>query len=454
MMRFLTYFGCLLTLAFTTPALLAAEAGDAGATTAHSNDAAAVPAHDTDAADAALKTQAAAAVASGNVRAQSPDFLEQLVDAVLDIFNVRSSGNTVAHYAIAAMLLVVALLARRIVTLMLFPFLRKLASKTKTTLDDKMFPALESPVAAFVMLVGIFSALRVLKLPAATDDAIGYGSRVAFSLVTFWAMWRALSALLDHGNEIAKTRQLGIAAFMPWIKKSLMTVFIVLGVLLTIQSLGYDVKAILAGLGIGGLAFALAAQDTLANVFGAIVVAVDQPFKLGEFVRIQGNIGGVEDIGLRSTRIRLLDKSLMVIPNKIVAAETITNFSRFIRRRFEQVIGLTYDTPPEQMDAIVQEIRGIITSQPEVDASGVMVYFRDFSASSLDIWVVYECPDPDFLKAMSVKQRINLLIMRAVAARGLSFAFPTQTVQLEGEIARKLVERTPSATPTDEAKQS
>ena len=144
----------------------------------------------------------------------------------------------------------------------------------------------------------------------------------------------------------------------------------------------------------------------------------------------------------------------MVIPNKIVAAETITNFSRFIRRRFEQVIGLTYDTPPEQMDAIVQEIRGIITSQPEVDASGVMVYFRDFSASSLDIWVVYECPDPDFLKAMSVKQRINLLIMRAVAARGLSFAFPTQTVQLDGEIARKLVERTPSATSTDEAKQS
>jgi MscS family membrane protein len=339
---------------------------------------------------------------------------------------------------ISALLLVVALLARRIVTGLIFPALKKLASKTETTLDDKLFPALESPAAAFVMIVGIFASLKVLKLSADADYYIGNGSRVAFSLVIFWALWRALFAILEHATEVAQARGMGIAAFMPWIKKALLTIFIVLGVLLTIQSMGYDVKAILAGLGIGGLAFALAAQDTLANVFGAIVVAVDQPFKIGETVRIGQNVGGVEDIGLRSTRIRLVDKSLMTIPNKTVAAETITNLSRFVRRRFEQVIGLTYDTTPQQLDAIVEEIRGIITAQPEVDAKGVMVFFRDFSASSLDIWVVYECPDPDFQKAMRVKQRINLAIMRAVEARGLSFAFPTQTIQLAGEVAERL----------------
>lgn len=437
MKGYLNFLCCLLGLSLLAPALRAQQA-------------AASPAASTNADQAATNTQAAAAVAAGQpAKVDPPDFLEQLVDAVLDVFNVRTSGNTVTHYAIAAMFLVLALLARRIVTLILFPTLQKLASKTRTTLDDKMFPALESPVAAFIMLVGIFSSLKVLKLSAASDEAIGYGSRVAFSLVVFWGLWRALSAVLEHGNEIAKNRQLGIAAFMPWIKKSLMTLFIVLGVLLTIQSLGYDVKAILAGLGIGGLAFALAAQDTLANVFGAIVVAVDQPFKLGETVRIQGNVGAIEDIGLRSTRIRLVDKSLMVIPNKIVAAETVTNLSRFIRRRFEQVIGLTYDTPPEQMDAVVEEIRGIITSQPEVDKPGVMVFFRDFSASSLDIWIVYECPDPDFQKAMRCKQRINVLIMRALQARGLSFAFPSQTVYLEGEAIQKIAARSdnPAALP-------
>lgn len=393
--------------------------------------AAAAPAGD--AARQAVTTAGAAAVASGAAaEPKAPDFLEHLVDLVLAMFDVRSSGNTVTHYVISSVLFIVALLARRIVTLLIFPMLRRLAAKTTTTLDDKLFPALETPVAAFVMVVGIFASLKVLKLPPELDAYLPSGSTVAFSLVLFWGLWRALAAVLEHVAEVARERGSGVAAFMPWIKKSVLTVFMVVGVLLTIQSLGYDVKAILAGLGIGGLAFALAAQDTIANVFGAVVVAIDQPYKIGETVRIGTNVGMIEDIGLRSTRVRLIDKSLMVIPNKTVAAETITNLSRFTRRRIDQVIGLTYDTRPEQMDEMVQEIRRIITAQPEVDAAGVMVFFRDFSASSLDIWMVYEVPDPDFQKAMRCRQRVNMEIMRAVEKRGLSFAFPTQTVHLAG----------------------
>jgi MscS family membrane protein len=386
-----------------------------------------------DAGRQAVTTAGAVAVASGAAdEPQAPDFLEHLVDLVLSLFDVRSSGNTVTHYVISAVLFVVALLARRIVTLLIFPTLRRLAAKTTTTLDDKLFPALETPVAAFVMVVGIFASLKVLKLPPELDAYLPYGSKVAFSLVLFWGLWRALAAVLEHVAEISRERGSGVAAFMPWIKKSVLTVFMVFGVLLTIQSLGYDVKAILAGLGIGGLAFALAAQDTIANIFGAVVVAIDQPYKIGETVRIGTNVGMIEDIGLRSTRVRLIDKSLMVIPNKTVAAETITNLSRFTRRRIDQVIGLTYDTKPEQMDEMVQEIRRIITAQPEVDAAGVMVFFRDFGASSLDIWMVYEVPDPDFQKAMRCRQRVNMEIMRAVDQRGLAFAFPTQTVHLAG----------------------
>lgn len=393
----------------------------------------------TTAADKELATKAAAAAAVAATReVRSPDFLEHLVDSILSLFDIHTSGNTATHFAISALLLVLALLARRIVTGLLFPSLKRLASKTETTLDDKMFPALETPAAAFVMLVGIFASLKVLKLSPDADFYISSGTRVAFSLAFFWLLWRALSAALAHGTEIARTKNLGVAAFMPWISKTLLTVFAVVAVLLTIQSLGYDVKAILAGLGIGGLAFALAAQDTLANVFGAIVVAVDQPFKIGETVRIGTNVGGVEDIGLRSTRIRLVDKSLMVIPNKTVAAETITNLSRFTQRRAEQVIGLTYDTTPAQLDEIVAEFRRIILAEAEVDPTSVMVFFRDFAASSLDIWVVYVAKDPDFQKYMRLRQRLNLAFMQAVETRGLSFAFPTQTVHLAGEPIERL----------------
>ena len=384
----------------------------------------------------AEKTAAAAAAATVAARqAHPPGFLEHVVDAVLDIFNVRSAENenTATHYVIAGVFLLVALLARKLITMFVFRAAKRLASRTNTTLDDKLLPALEAPAATFVMLVGIFAALSVLKLRPELDRGIDYGSTVAFTLTVFWGLLRGFGAILDHAQEIAHARKLGVAAFMPWIKKSLIALFAIIGVLMVIQSLGYNVRALLAGLGIGGLAFALAAQDTLANVFGSIVVAIDQPFKLGEFVQIGPHSGAVEDIGLRSTKLRRADKSLIIIPNKTVAAEAVTNLARFTRRRTEQVIGLTYDTTPEKMSALVDEIRALLKSDPDVDPASVMVYFRDFNASSLDIWIVYENPNPDFQKHMTTRQRLNLAIMRLVAARGLEFAFPTQTVHLVGD---------------------
>lgn len=383
---------------------------------------------------------AAAAVVTQHATPRPPDFLEHLVDEILSLFNVRSSGNTWTHYTIAALFLVGAFLLRHVVTRVVFGVLKKFASRTETTLDDKLFPALEQPVAAFITVIGIFAALNVLKLSETSDVYIGYGSTVAFSLVIFWGLLRAFGAMLDHAQEIAVHRKMGVAAFMPWIKKSLITIFVVFGVLMVVQSLGYDVKALLAGLGIGGLAFALAAQDTLANVFGSIVVAIDQPFRIGDFVQIGANAGAVEDIGLRSTKLRRADKALIVVPNKTVAAEAVLNLSRFTGRRAEQLLSLTYDSKPEQIEGLVAEVRRILLAEAEIDPTSVLVFFRDFSASSLDVWVAYNSKSPDFVKHMELRQRLNLTFMRAVAARGLSFAFPTQTVQFDGPIARAMAD--------------
>lgn len=390
----------------------------------------------------ALSTTAAAAVASGQAQMpRSPDFLEHLVDATLELFDVQSSGNTTTHYIIAALFLVGSYLLRRIVTTILFGFFKRLATRTQSTLDDKLFPSLEAPVAAFIAIVGAVAALKVLKFSEQADAVFGYASTVAFSLVFFWFFLRAFNTVLDHLHEVARSRQLGIAAFMPWIKKALITLFVVFGVLLIAQGLGADVKAFLAGLGLGGLAFALAAQDTIANLFGSVVVAIDQPFKVGEAVQIGSNIGVVEDIGLRSTKIRTLDKSLVIIPNKTVASEAITNLSRFTQRRVEQTLGLTYDTKPEQMEGILQDLRQLITADEGVEKESVVVCFNNYGASSLGILVVYLTLSPDFVNHLQIRERLNLAFMRAVAARGLSFAFPTQTVHLDGAVARQLAGR-------------
>jgi MscS family membrane protein len=376
-------------------------------------------------------TQAAAAIASGNAAVpRTPDFLEHIVDLILEAFDVRNSGNTPARYGIALFITLFAYVLRRVVTKFIFGFFKRLAARTETTLDDKLFPALEGPVNAAIVVVGTVMSFKVLKLSVTADRTLGYVYTAAFSLVLFWGFLRAFNTVLDHLHGVARDKQPNLAPFMPWIKKTLLSIVFVFGVLMIAQSLGADVKAFLAGLGIGGLAFALAAQDTIANVFGSVVVAIDQPFKVGETIRVAGNVGLVEDIGLRSTRLRLADKSLMVIPNKTVAAEAITNLSRFTARRIEQVFGLAYDSRPEQLEGIVADIRALIAAEPEVNPPDTQVWFRDFSASSLDLWVVYVTKEPDFVKSMALRQRLNFAIMRAVEARGLSFAFPTQTLHV------------------------
>ena len=395
------------------------------------------PAKTTDAAEA-TRTALAATVATSRADVRSPDLLEHIVDVFLRFFNVTSSGNTAIHYAISAVFIVGAILLRRFLTTIFFNQLKKLAAKTETTLDDKLLPALESPVATFVMVTGIFAALKVLKLSETADHSIAAGSTVAFSMVIFWGLLRAFDAIIDHAAEIAKVKQMGIAAFMPWIKKSLIAVFVVVGTLMIVQSLGYNVSTILQGLGIGGLAFALAAQDTIANLFGSLVVAIDQPFKIGETVKIGTHTGTVEDIGLRSTKIRLIDKSLVVMPNKLVSSEAIVNLSRSTQRRVEQVVGLTYDTTPDQLAVIVEDFRGILLADAEVDPTSVMVFFRDLSASSLDVWVVYASREADLKEGFALKQRMNLAIMRAVAARRLSFAYPTSVMHLDGPVAKAI----------------
>ncbi len=400
-----------------------------GAFLARAQDQAATPAPEA-AQQQATNTAAAVAVATGHATPHTPDFLEHLVDLILAVFDVKSSGNTATHYIIALLITLIAYVLRRVVTTFIFGFFKRLAARTETTLDDKLFPALEGPVKALIVVIGAVLAIKVLKLSEATDETIGYASTMAFSLVLFWGFLRAFNTVLDHFGEIAREKQLGVAPFMPWIKKTLFAIVFVFGVLMIAQSLGADVKAALGALGIGGLAFALAAQDTIANLFGSVVVAIDQPFKIGETVKIAGNTGMVEDIGLRSTKIRLADKSLVIIPNRSVASEAITNLSRFTGRRVEQVIGLTYSAKPEQLEGIVTDLRALINGEAEVNGADTHVYFRDYSASSLDLWIVYVTKDPDFAKHMALRQRLNLGLMRAVAARGLDFAFPTTTLHV------------------------
>jgi len=387
-----------------------------------------------------LLAGAGPAGAAGATDAMQPanDVLEHFVDWLQAQIFPDGAHSELVHWIACGVLFVAAILLRRVVTNIIFRGLKKLAERTETTLDDKLFPALEQPVAALVMVLGIFAALSVLKLPPRVDRLIDHGATIAVLAVLFWGLLRAGRAVFDHLEEIAHEKQIGIAHFMPLIKKALAALVIVFGVLMGIKSLGVDVGAVLTGLGIGGLAFAFAAQDTIANLFGSFVVVLDHPFKVGDYIRIGSNEGTVEDIGLRSTRLRSSARTQIVLPNKTVAAEPVINFTRMPQRRVDQTIGLTYNTTAEQMEAALGDIRRILQDEPGVHQEFVTVNFAEYNASSLDIQITYFTADPDFKKHLYVRERINLKIMRAVAERGLSFAFPTQTLHVDDDVARKL----------------
>ncbi len=352
--------------------------------------------------------------------------LERLVDWAHGFFPGVSGP---LFHVIAGLLLVgLAILLRHAVAAAVSGRMQRRAAQGGSTGEEQLVLALIGPMGAFLFVCGIYAALAVFNLPPEAERLAAYGTRGAATVIVLWGIFCAGAAGLGHFEKVARTRDLGIAVFMPLIRKMTGFVFATLGILIVAESLGLEVKTFLAGLGIGGLAVALAAQDTIANMFGSFVVVLDHPFRVGDTVRIAGNEGTVEDIGLRSTRLRTGSRTQIVMPNKLVASEAITNLSRMPQRRVDQAIGLTYDTTAEQMEAILGDLRALLRDDPGVHPSLVAAYFSAYGESSLDIQIVYFTSDPAWEKHMEVRERVNLKIMRAVAARKLAFAFPTQTV--------------------------
>jgi len=382
--------------------------------------------------------QTAGAPVPRPIPAFSDSLLNRTVTSVASWFHAEGGGNAVGHFVAAGLLIAAAVLLRKLITHVLFAWLKKLAAKTETTLDDKLFPAVEAPVAWLVFVFLAFAGLKVLVLPAWAETWLGYAFDVAWVAVLFWGLLRALNAVIDHFGEVGREKGMGLSHFMPLIKKTLAVVFVIMAALTVAQRMGVNVGAFLTGLGIGGLAFALAAQDTISNFFGSLVVVLDRPFRVGEYVSIGAAEGTVEDIGLRSTKLRTGARTQITIPNKMVANEIVANLSRMPQRRVDQKIGLTYNTTPDQMEAILGDIRGILRGEPGVHPEFIVVNFTGYGDSSLDIQIIYFAADPDWKKHLELRERINLRIMRAVAARGLSFAFPTQTLHVEDDVARKL----------------
>lgn len=317
----------------------------------------------------------------------------------------------------------------------LFRRVQKLAAKTATSFDDILLESIIPPLGWFCVLIGVYIAIDVLPIPEEPVNILYFLKALAkgISVVLFiWFAIRLSDKLCDHWAQKAADTDTKIDdQAIPIIQRTLRVFLILVGVTLFLQNLGYSIGSLVAGLGIGGAALALASKDTLSNLFGAIVIFWDRPFAVGDWIVVGDVEGVVEGVGLRTTRVRTFAKSLITVPNAKFTTSAINNWSKMPRRRVKMTVGLTYDTKPAQMEAAVNAVRDSIKANEAIHNDFYLVNFDKLGDSSLEIFIYCFTVTTNWAEFLEVKQQLLLDIMKRVDALGLDFAFPTTSVHVE-----------------------
>jgi MscS family membrane protein len=333
------------------------------------------------------------------------------------------------------LLVLLSLAMGTLLTRVLIRLLRAVTSRTPPTWDDTMVARIGGPLT---VMIGVGISQLVLPLLALYPGAETFVSgmlRTVLFVAFFWTLLRAVDVVHDiiraspwGQSHIASRSLLSLGARITKVG------FGVLATVAVISELGYPVASIIAGLGIGGLAVALASQKTVENLFGAFSIGVDQPFREGDLVSFDNVSGTVESIGLRSTRMRTLDRTLITIPNGKLAEMRIESFAGRDRCRLACTLGLVYGTSANQMRLVVAGLEQTLRQHPKIWADGITVRFKELTASSLDIEIGAWFDTPDYNEFQLIRQDVLLQFMEVVEKAGTSFAFPTRTVHLAGKL--------------------
>ena len=356
--------------------------------------------------------------------------LSYTLKSIEEYLNYVVLGVPLYRIVLSLLILMLSLVLRKVFTFIVLRYIRKLTRKTETKVDDIIFRVFSRPASFIIVIVGTALSLRVLGIENADVYRV---LKTLILFVVFWAFYNLVIAFEEYfyrfaekfGKEFARE----VGGFFIKVSKAFV---IVVGSVAILQEWGINVSALLASLGLGGLAFALAAKDTASNLFGGLTVLADKSMKVGDWVKIGSVEGIVEDIGLRTTKIRSFEKSYITVPNQFISNQPLENFSRRNVRRIKMNIGITYDTPREKVVKILEEIRNMLREHPRIAKDQLlMVYFTNFGDSSLDIFIYCFTDTANWAEYLSIREDVNLKIMEIVERNGSSFAFPSRSIYVE-----------------------
>jgi small-conductance mechanosensitive channel len=349
----------------------------------------------------------------------------------MDFLQSTFYGNTLQTWGIAILVAVVTLLVLRLLVRMAAGRARALSEKTETRLDDLIAGLLAGTKSFFLLLIGVYAAALTLTLPDRVRELID--SIAVIALIMQGGIWvtAAVAFFLEAyrrdklSEDAAAVTTISALGFV-----SKLVVWSVV-LLLTLDNLGVDITTLVTGLGVGGIAVALAVQNVLGDLFASLSIVLDKPFVIGDFLIIGEFMGRVEKIGLKTTRLRSLSGEEVVFSNNDLLNSRIRNYGRMFERRVVFSIGVTYQTPREKLRLIPEILTAAVEAQEQVRFD--RAHFKAYGDFSLNFETVYYVLVPDYSAYMDIQQSINLIIHERFEEEGIEFAYPTQTLFVVNE---------------------
>jgi MscS family membrane protein len=363
---------------------------------------------------------------------------------VQDFFQRVFLGNTIAAYCWFVGIILAGLIFKKMLSKFLTFFVFKFLQKYSTGVGyDKLLILLKKPLGVFILIISFYLAANVLEFPVEWNfvSIDHFGLRMilyrSFQIGIIFSLTWVFLRIIDFFGLIlmyraSLTESKADDQLVPFVKESVKVIVCIFALFFMFGTVfKLNVASLIAGLGIGGLAIALAAKESLENLMGSFTIFLDKPFTIGDLIKV-GNVEGVvEKIGFRSTRIRTLEKSYVTVPNKKMVDSELDNLSLRIQRRSKFSIGLTYQTKPSQIKSIIKEIENFINNHSSVIKDETRIHLFEFDNSSLNIQILYFVDTLEYDIYLNVRQEINYAIIEIVERNGSEFAYPSTSVYMK-----------------------
>ncbi len=335
--------------------------------------------------------------------------------------------NTVGEWAISLLIILFSVIIGKIVYWFFGNIVKKITAKTKTKIDDIIVDMIEEPIVLALTILGFWYGLHRLNFTDAWYLWMGKVYHILLTVNVTWLIARLIDAVIEEYVVplTEKTESNLDNQVIPVVRKGLRSVIWILGIIVALNNAGYDVGALIAGLGIGGLALAMAAKDSVSNIFGGIMIFTDKPFKVGDRIKLGGFDGIITEVGIRTSRMRTLEGRLVTIPNSQFIGNMVENVSAEPNRKVVLNLGLTYEMSAEKMEKAINVLKEIAANNKDIE-DNILVSFNSFGDFSLGILFIYYIKKESDI--LTTQTDINLEILKNFNENGLDMAFPTQTI--------------------------